>query len=177
MVIRFRSKKATASGEESKNDRIMKEVWRIMKYTQGENDRKVKMKLIMPVFVHVEAVSDDPNVDSSTLDAMKADMVDIRIMVSLPREYQGAEEGGQGLQPPAPLDSLLSFEVMDSFECFVRQFGGFASDELYESETSKLKSYLESKRIAVYGNKCLCISYDSPAKLINRRNEVVLFRK
>jgi hypothetical protein len=111
IVIKFRSKKVNAPGDKSKNDKITEDVWKIMKYTQGENDRKVKMKLIMPVFVHVENLV---NGDEANSDA--AEEVEIKIMVSLPKEYQNESK----LEPPKPNDSSITFETLPDFEGFVR---------------------------------------------------------
>ena len=145
---------------ESKNDVIMRNVWKMMKYTQGENDKSMKMKFIMPVFVHVETSLSD-------------DQVEIKIMVSLPPEYQNDES----LQPPVPNDSEILFETEQGFECYVRTFGGSASDDDYENETSALKKILEQRQISIFPNRCICISYDPPYKLIGRRNEVILIKK
>jgi hypothetical protein len=111
VVIKFRAKKAQAPGEKSKNDKITEDVWKIMKYTQGENDRKAKMKLIMPVFVHVENLIPE----GAGPDAPYEE-VDIKIMVSLPKEYQT----DPSLQPPKPNDESITFEDLAEFECFVR---------------------------------------------------------
>ena len=31
-------------------------VWKLMKYTQGENEERINMKLLMPVFVAAETI-------------------------------------------------------------------------------------------------------------------------
>ena len=109
IVIKFRAINKTSPGEESKNDKIKSDVWRIMKYTQGENERKIKMKLIMPVFVHVENL-----VENGSDTAI--DEVEIKIMVSLPKEYQiNLSE-----EPPKPNDPSITFEIFNDFECYVR---------------------------------------------------------
>lgn len=52
-----------------------------MKYTQGENAKKIEMPFIMPVFVHVETKHDciQPNGTGSKL-------VEVKVMVCLPPE-------------------------------------------------------------------------------------------
>ncbi len=128
MIIRFRSNKQQSqqdtksnieNDQESKNDLIMKHVWRFMKYTQGENDQKIKMKFIMPVFVHVDTLSDAEDREA----AHNAEQVEITIMVSLPPEYQknlDYENDANQVQPPKPIDDLISFEILAGFEGYVR---------------------------------------------------------
>ena len=65
----------------------------------------------------------------------------------------------------------------DYFIFINRTFGGFASDESFKSETAKLKEILkkeENENIKWNENKVICISYDPPFKLFNRKNEVLV---
>jgi hypothetical protein len=80
-----------------------------MKYTQGENEKKLTMKFHMPVVVRVDAASEDVN-DERTL---------IKIMVTLPIEYQLYNEGGCD-EPPKPIDSEIIIEEVEEFKGFVR---------------------------------------------------------
>ena len=57
---------------------VMKNVLKLMKYTQGENARKIKMHFIMPVFVSVETL-DNPT-------ASNGNIIEIKVMMCLPPE-------------------------------------------------------------------------------------------
>lgn len=54
---------------------MMKNVLKLMKYTQGENAKKNNMQFIMPVFVHVE-----------TLNEQNRNVIEVKVMMSLPPE-------------------------------------------------------------------------------------------
>lgn len=90
------------------DDHVMKNVWRLMKYTQGENDKKKNMKLYMPVFVFIETLSND---DDSQEDVE----CEVKMMISLPPEFQGDVS-----DIPIPNDPDLFIDVLDEFKCFVR---------------------------------------------------------
>ena len=103
------------------NETVMKIIWKLMKYTQGENVEKLKMKFIMPVFVNVETVANEtePNFESTVQNLSrsgKQKVNKIKVMVSLPPEYQS----DQKLNPPQPLDQEVQFEAMDQFSCYVK---------------------------------------------------------
>lgn len=106
------SKKTADKSSAKKNaddDPVMKNVWRLMKYTQGENEKNLNMKLYMPVFVHIETLnSEDSNSDGEV-------EVLVKIMVTLPPEFQIGKE-----DPPKPNDPELEFEIFEEFKCFVR---------------------------------------------------------
>jgi hypothetical protein len=108
-TVEFNDKKSKESKSKAKeaNDKIMNHVWKIMKYTQGENETKVFMKFYMPVFVHID---ERPNAN----DKAGEKTIEVKIMVSLPPEYQTDEI------PPKPNESDIIFEELDAFKCFVR---------------------------------------------------------
>lgn len=111
IVYKYRSidtRAGNGKGKKSQEeDPVMKNVWRLMKYTQGENEQKVNMKLYMPVFVHIETLS-EANPDGQI-------EVEVKIMVALPPEYQCDKD-----EPPKPNDLDLYFEVFEQFKCYVR---------------------------------------------------------
>ncbi len=56
------AKKSTKKSESKQgNDDVMKIVWKLMSYTQGANDQKINMKLMMPVFVAAETLENEYN--------------------------------------------------------------------------------------------------------------------
>ncbi len=168
---------AAASNEKKKdqqqqpNDTITKNVWKLMKYTQGENAKQVAMSFIMPVFVFIERLETGTGADNT-------DKIEVKIMVALPDEYQPATVATMA-EPPAPLENDIQFEVVDQFKCYVRGFAGFAGDNEFKSETNKLREMLEKKKLSdvqlkFSQHKTICIAYDPPYKLFGRRNEVMI---
>lgn len=61
---------------------------------------------------------------------------------------------------------------------FLRVFSGFANDSDYKKHANRLNDIIEaSGKTFNYKKGCvLCLSYDIPTKLINRRNEVIFMR-
>jgi hypothetical protein len=113
-------KSKTKSDEKHQpNDQIMDHVWRLMKYTQGHNEQSLNMKFYMPVFVHIETLNneEEPGED----DADKE--IEIKLMVSLPPEYQfdQSQPNKLPLEPPKPNDPELGFEIFEQFKCYVRR--------------------------------------------------------
>jgi hypothetical protein len=165
--------KKTSSDKKEPNDQIMNYVWKMMKYTQGENKSQLNLKFYMPVFVHVETLSEANEQGEKD--------IEVKIMVALPPEYQLDSTNSEKtpLDPPEPNDPEITFEIIEEFKCYVASFGGFAGDDEYQSETNKLRSFLKTKSteqapLSVIENRCICISYDPPFKMWGRRNEVIL---
>ncbi|RNA35699.1 heme-binding 2-like [Brachionus plicatilis] len=144
----------------SGDDPVMKNVWRLMKYTQGENDKKKNMKLYMPVFVFIETIGESQEDPEGDVEC------EVRMMVSLPPEYQG-----ENADIPMPNDPELFIDVLEGFKCYVRTFSGFANEKIFKTETEKLRISLNEVDIKHQKSKCICIAYDPPYKAFNRRNE------
>ena len=106
--------------DKAENDPIMKMVWRLMKYTQGENDQKICMKFLMPVFVQIENL--ESNEQEITEIGASEKMIEVKVFMSLPKEYQVDKNDleKKPLDPPLPLESVIYFELMDTFKCYVR---------------------------------------------------------
>ncbi|CAF0832125.1 unnamed protein product [Brachionus calyciflorus] len=147
----------------SGDDSVMKNVWRLMKYTQGENDKKLNMKLYMPVFVFIETLSEIEDGSNEDVEC------EVRMMVSLPPEFQG-----ENVDVPKPNDSNLYIDVLEGFKCYVRSFSGFANEQIFKTETQKLRDSLKKKNLESIKNKVICIAYDPPYKAFGRRNEVIV---
>ena len=122
MVIKYKTTEKVAnkndeakkSDEKQKkpNDQIMGSVWRLMKYTQGDNKNKIKIKFYMPVFVRIKT---EPK-ENGEKD------LEVRIMVALPPEYQSDNNNANipVLDPPEPNEQDIEFEVHEEFKCYVR---------------------------------------------------------
>jgi hypothetical protein len=109
------SKKSASSDKKEPNDQIMNNVWRMMKYTQGENKSKTNIKFYMPVFVHIETLGQNANEQDEK-------EIEVKIMVALPPEYQvnSADPSKTPSDPPEPNDQDITFEVVEEFKCYVR---------------------------------------------------------
>lgn len=128
IVIKYRTiEVVNPSGEAKKkekkkdvngNDQVMSIVWKIMKYTQGENETKTCMKLIMPVFVNITTLDEKPQEAGHEEDKL----VEVRVMVSLPADYQNDpnDPSKVPLEPPQPTEKEIEFEVLEKFKCYVR---------------------------------------------------------
>ena len=69
----------------------------------------------MPIFVHGNNnIEQDPNVD-----AIKVEM---KVMISLPAEYQDGKDDPKKevLEPPKPNEEDIQFEVLEQFKCYAR---------------------------------------------------------
>ena len=101
-------KKAKKSESKQGNDEVMKFVWKLMEYTQGSNEEKLCMKLIMPVFVGAETIERAYEGDQNK------NLIEVTVFLSLPPEYQE-----NGVEPPKPTDPTIIFEFIEGFKCFV----------------------------------------------------------
>lgn len=96
------------NGKDKGVDSVTNHVWRMMKYTQGENDQKVKMTFHLPVIVQADS--------SETGDEEKAE---VKIMVTLPIEYQ-MYENEKCKDAPKPDDEEIVIEIVEEFQGLVR---------------------------------------------------------
>lgn len=167
------SKKKKKSESKQGNDDVMAIIWKLMGYTQGDNDQNLHMKLIMPIFVGAETLENEYK------GSKEEKLVEVTVFLSLPAEYQVDKNDASKvpLEPPKANDASISFQVIVGFKCYVGTFGGFASDDSFKEETGKLKQNLAKDadaKVTYNDNKVICISYDPPFKLFGRTNEVLL---
>jgi hypothetical protein len=107
--------KSQSNNKKEPNDRVMESVWKLMKYTQGENEQKITMKLQMPVFVCIETITD--NIDEKLND--DEELIEVKVMISLPPEYQSIKSE-KPLEPPVPNDKEIVIEEAIQMKCYVR---------------------------------------------------------
>lgn len=193
-------KAQTDKDAKKEDDPVTNNIWRLLKYTQTHNEASTSMKFNFPVIVRVDKHAADESSSSSSSSSAKSTTaenaessadededdnldVEIKIMVSFPPEYQNDATDAAVKQPPKALDEEIIIESVDEFKCYVRTFPGFANDNEYKKETMKLiKSVREdnktkadrASRNRFKKNTIMCMAYDPPYKLINRRNEVML---
>ena len=86
-----------------------------MSYTQGGNDQKINMKLMMPVFVGAETLENEykGNKDEK--------LVEVKVFVSLPADYQidPNDPSKTPAEPPKSTDPDITFEIIEAFKCYV----------------------------------------------------------
>ena len=129
IVIKYitinKSSKSSTDKEKKPNDDIMNKVWKLMKYTQGNNKSNLTMKFYMPVFVQIDRsvknTPEDGTVDIN-LNDIEGKEIEVKIMVALPPEYQQNENDMNGVpkEPPSPNEDDIEFEIIEKFKCYVR---------------------------------------------------------
>jgi hypothetical protein len=119
VLIRYKTidkgtNKNKKSDKKEPNDQIMNNVWKIMKYTQGDNKSSLNMKFYMPVFVHIDTLTE--------INEQGEKEIMVKIMVALPPEYQldKNDPEKEPQEPPAPNDQDIIFEIIDEFKCYVK---------------------------------------------------------
>jgi hypothetical protein len=75
--------------------------------------------------------------------------------------------------PPRPTSSLVGVVTMPPMRVFARAYGGFATEQTVVREAAALATALKSGGATVADDAPFwAASYDSPFRLIGRRNEV-----
>ena len=111
--------------EKKPNDKVMDNIWKLMKYTQGDNEQNKTMKLYMPVFIHIETLANKNESKEEPENKIKIDEeeeVEVQLLITLPPEYQfdQTKTDKEIPDPPKPNDPSITFEVIEEFKCYVR---------------------------------------------------------
>ncbi|XP_051909418.1 heme-binding protein 2 [Hippocampus zosterae] len=130
---------------------------RLFNYIQGNNYQKVKVEMTAPVTCRV-----DPG-------AGPACESHFTVSFFIPEEHRDA--------PPQPSDPDVFLENRDEFTAYVRSYGGFSNETLERDELLKLKESLRRDGVHFAERPYYVAGYDSPFKLVNRRNEVWLLKQ
>ncbi|XP_076874098.1 heme-binding protein 2 [Brachyhypopomus gauderio] len=130
---------------------------RLFKYIQGDNENKAKVEMTAPVTCLINP-GEGPSSESS-----------FTVSFYVPEEQQA--------DPPKPSTPELFVESRQEFTVFVRTFGGFANAENTREELLKLSESLKRDGMSFKEVPYYRVGYDSPFKLINRKNEVWLFKQ
>jgi hypothetical protein len=93
------------------NDSVMNLIWKLIKYTSGNNEKQQNVKFHFPVFVQVDTTSSEDENDVNNL---------ITILASLPKEYQVSVEKANPEEAPKPIDTEIKIENIKSFKCYTR---------------------------------------------------------
>jgi hypothetical protein len=97
--------------DEKQNDSIVMLIWRLIKYTQGHNDKQTNMKFHFPVLVQVDTTSSEDENDKNNL---------ITIMATLPKEFQVSIEKANPEEAPNSTDPHVKMSHVKSYKCYVR---------------------------------------------------------
>ncbi|XP_058234490.1 heme-binding protein 2 [Hemibagrus wyckioides] len=130
---------------------------RLFKYIQGNNEKQVTVDMTSPVTCLVNP-GEGPTCESS-----------FTVSFYLPEEHQA--------EPPKPSIPEIFFENRKEFTVFVRTFGGFANSQNTSEELLKLIESLKRDGMRFKEAPYYRVGYDSPFKLVNRRNEVWLIQE
>ncbi|XP_028667180.1 heme-binding protein 2-like [Erpetoichthys calabaricus] len=142
---------AVIEGEVEK-EAVKKGFKKLYSYIQGKNDKGVKIEMISPVINLVTHGSSNYTVS-----------------FFLPSSYQS--------NPPAPTQSGIFIEEKRAMTIFVRSFGGFTSTQRNAESARLLAESLKRDGRPFHEEFYYTAGYDSPFKLINRRNEVWLLKR
>ncbi|XP_028653062.1 heme-binding protein 2 [Erpetoichthys calabaricus] len=148
---------STSVSEMDFDSALNKGFMRLFNYIQGNNDKKMKVEMTAPVTCLVQA-GEGPFCKSS-----------FTISFYVPEEHQ--------CDPPKPTEADVFIEDRKDMTVFVRTFGGFANAEKYKEELMKLSTSLTRDGQQFEDKMYYTAGYDSPFKIINRRNEVWLIKK
>ncbi|MBN3289538.1 HEBP2 protein, partial [Polypterus senegalus] len=137
---------------EVEKEAVKKGFKKLYSYIQGKNDKGVKIEMISPVINLVTHGSSNYTVS-----------------FFLPASYQS--------NPPAPTQSGIFIEEKRAMTVFVRSFGGFTSTQRNAENARLLAESLKRDGRPYHEEFYYTAGYDSPFKLINRRNEVWLLKR
>lgn len=114
-----KSKELLKQDQKKNYDMVNKNIMKLMKYTQGDNDTKTSMSFLMPVYVEIEKL----NEITEPLDPGQYE-VQVTILLCLPEQYQlNKNDPTRVVQDaPKPLDDSIGLMDYKEFKCFVRYF-------------------------------------------------------
>nr|XP_057913513.1 heme-binding protein 2 [Doryrhamphus excisus] len=130
---------------------------KLFKYIQGNNVNKVKVEMTAPVTCRVNP-GDGPTCESH-----------FTVSFYIPEEHQD--------NPPEPSDPDVFVENRKEFTAYIRTYGGFSDENLKQEELLKLVESLQRDGVPFVDTPYYTAGYDSPFKLVNRRNEVWILKQ
>uniref|UniRef100_A0A8C5QFX2 Heme-binding protein 1 n=2 Tax=Leptobrachium leishanense TaxID=445787 RepID=A0A8C5QFX2_9ANUR len=130
---------------------------RLFNYIQGNNEKKVKIDMTVPVTTFIQP-GEGPACESS-----------LTMSFFIPNEHQE--------EPPKPSDVNVFIEERPQMTVYVRTFGGFTNAAKSQEQLLLLSESLKKDGKSLDENVYYTAGYDSPFKLMNRRNEVWFIAK
>jgi effector-binding domain-containing protein len=119
----------------------------LFRYISGKNKENEKIAMTTPVHMHAKK-------DSSTMEFI------------LPKKYISTEA-------PKPIENNVRvYESKAGYYAAVR-YGGYSNSSKVKLHTQRLYDALKKHNVKAIGDPVI-LSYDSPYKIMNRRNEVLI---
>jgi len=140
----------TVSGSSSGTSSFMK----LFRYISGTNERNQEIKMTVPVTSQWTPSTGGKYVVSMCFYLEAKDQAD----------------------PPAPTTAGVYIQDRPEITIYTRQFGGWPSSRFYQREKEEFTDLLIADGKKVVKNTEYRVSYDSPMKLFNRRNELWLVK-
>uniref|UniRef100_H2Y612 Heme-binding protein 2 n=1 Tax=Ciona savignyi TaxID=51511 RepID=H2Y612_CIOSA len=128
----------------------------LFNYIRGSNVQNESISMTVPVIIHKPTEEKSEYVTS----------------FYVPCKYQQA--------PPDPKDQDVFIETRDDVTVYARVFSGFAKEPDYKREIEALRCDLLRNGVTkdmTDNSTFICAGYDSPLRLLNRRNEVWILGK
>ncbi|XP_078483932.1 heme-binding protein 2-like [Ciona intestinalis] len=123
----------------------------LFNYIRGENATSDKISMTVPV----------------TIQKPEEGKSDFVTSFYVPTDHQNS--------PPEPSNPNVFTQTRDDVTIYARVFSGFAKEADYQREIKALRSDLQRYGVTeemTDNSTYVCASYDSPFRLLNRRNEV-----
>ncbi|XP_063299349.1 heme-binding protein 2 [Pelobates fuscus] len=130
---------------------------RLFSYIQGNNENKEKIDMTVPVTTFIQP-GEGPACESN-----------LTISFFVPFEHQD--------NPPKPTDESVFIEERPQMTAYVRTFSGFTNASKNKEQLLQLSESLKKDGKPFDENTYYSAGYDSPFKLLNRRNEVWFLAK
>ncbi|CAH8587124.1 unnamed protein product [Schistosoma guineensis] len=142
-----------AMSHESSMDKASKECfWKLFRYIGGKNAQKVKVPMTAPVTI--ESKPDNQSV-------MKRCFT---MGFYIPEAFQS--------NPPAPTEDGVFIETRPAMKVYCWTYSGFSNNDKALNNARKLGESLDQLGLKYIPDPFYFAGYDSPFKLINRRNEI-----
>ncbi|CAF0782178.1 unnamed protein product [Rotaria sp. Silwood1] len=144
---------AYAFSAKAGDEPVMSNLWKLVKYTQGENvDGKI-LKICLPIMVKVRPslITDGEN--------------QFTIMLLLDKDNNINS-------PPLPTaNGVFIYHQLEQI-FYAKRFGGFAKENDWKRESSNILELC--KTFPINREEVISATYDMPTKLFNRHNEVLV---
>ncbi|XP_022098627.1 heme-binding protein 1-like [Acanthaster planci] len=128
---------------------------KLFKYISGTNKEGLSMSMTAPVMVYHEP---------GEVGSWKSFKKEIKVGFMIPDEHRE--------KPPSPNDDMpITIRQTPSTRVYARKYGGFSKEEVALAEVAKLGEALGTEHKYKTGF-CYFCGYDSPMKVIGRRNEI-----
>lgn len=124
---------------------------KLFDYIEGENDKKVKIKMTAPVLIRLIPGPGPTCKSNFTMSFFDAPNVP---------------------NPPTPTDKTVFFSELPKQKVYVGSFGGFANEQKWLEAAEKLSAALIKDGKKFEQDYFLTAGYDSPFRILERHNEV-----